>query len=762
MTLAEERLLIATPDAAGVAAFSDRWRERLDEWLRGLFVKAAQSGPMTDLALIAVGGYGRGDLAPGSDLDLLLLHRGRTVPAAVADGLWYPIWDEGLKLGHAVRSPGEALSLASEDLDTATSLLSCRHLAGDASLTAELAEAALAQWRRKPRRMLGVLAESVVERQRRNGEVAYLLEPDLKEGRGGLRDVHAMRWVEAARPVLQPVEAEELAAAETTLFEARVALHLSTGRPADRLNLQDQDGAADLLGLSADDLMRDVSAAARRVAWISDDVWARVQATFSTGRSVLGWRSRAQAPGVVVRAGQVELEANVDPARRPDLLWVAADVACRTGARLGRPILTRLAERTPAPTEPWDDDLRARFLGLLGAGHAAVPVIEALDHVGLWTRYLPEWEGVRSRPQRNAYHRFTVDRHLLETVANASALTDRVERPDLLLLGALFHDIAKGRPGDHAVVGVDLADVAMERMGYPAEDRAIVGVMVLHHLLLPDAATRRDLSDPSTISTVAAAVGTRLQLSLLAALTEADSLATGPAAWGRWKADLVAELVHRVDHHLAGGDPGVLTLASFPDESHRRLAADGASVVSFDDDLVTVVTPDRPGLFAKVAGALALQGLSVLAADATSLDDMAVERFRVVAAKGMVPDRRRTVERIEAAIANRLAIDARLAERARTYRARPIQAGLPPAVVRFDDEASSTSTVLEVQAPDAPGLLYRMANTLAAFDLDVSIIKAQTIGGLVIDAFYLTHTDGSPVDPTLRPELELALRHAVS
>ena len=597
-----------------------------------------------------------------------------------------------------------------------------------------------------------------MDRQARHGEVAFLLEPELKEGRGGLRDVQALRWAHAARPILDTADVADLASAERVLFGTRVALHLVTGRAGDRLLLQDQDAVAARLDTDADGLMGDVASAGRRVAWVADEVWARVAASASAGRPLLGWRSRSQAPGVVVRSGSVELEPTVDPAQRPELVFVAADVARRTGARLGRPLLQRLVERTPMPDEPWDDGLRARFLDLLAGGHAAVPVIEALDHVGLWARYLTEWSAIRSRPQRNAYHRFTVDRHLLETVANAAASADRVARPDLLLLGALFHDIAKGRPGDHAIVGIEVADAAMIRMGVAPDDRAVVATLIRHHLLLAEVATRRDLTDPAAVDVGAAAVGPPEVLHLLAALTEAASIATGPSAWGHWSAALVAELVHRTEHRLAGGDPTVLTLARFPDDRHRELADAGETVVLVDDEFVTVVAPDRPGLLSQVTGALALQGLSVRSADATTIGAMAVDRFRVVAAPGSVPDPARTIARVEAAVGNRLAIEARLADRARTYRVKVRQAGLPPATVRFDDHASGATTVVEVQAPDALGLLHRLARAFSEFELDVAVVKAQTVGGIVIDAFYVT---GLADDPDLRAELEVALLHAV-
>jgi [protein-PII] uridylyltransferase len=767
VTLAAERdRLRADPSLRGLA-FSAAWRAAVDPWLAARFadaVAAGGAGDGGDLALVAVGGYGRGDLAPGSDLDLLLLHRRRVAPAKVAEALWYPIWDEGLKLGHAVRTVGEAVELAATDLDTATSLLTVRHLAGDPSLTEELASAAAAQWRKRAKRYLGMLRTNVEARQEQNGEVAFLLEPELKEGRGGLRDIHALRWAELGRRVLEDGDAAALTAAEAVLFDVRVELHRATGRAGDRLTLQDQDVVAAALGTDADALMADLARAASTVAWIGDEAWDRVQTSMSTGSNLLGWRSREKSPGLLVRDGQVQVEPSCDPAASPPgLVLDAAILATRKRARLGRAALERLASRSPAPPEPWDDALRERFVRLLAGGHDAIRVVEALDHAGLWQRFLPEWEPVRHRPQRNAYHRFTVDRHLLEATANAAGLADRVDRPDLLLVGTLLHDIGKGRPGDHTDVGMALVEVIGPRMGFDADDTAVLVDLVRLHLLLPDAATRRDLSDPATIAAVAEAVGDRRRLHLLAALTEADSLATGPAAWGSWKAELVRDLVRRVDHHLAGGDPASLVTAEFPDADQRALMAAGERVVTGDGDVLTVVAPDRQGLFSRVAGVLALHGLDVRAADAAGDHGMAVEQFRVTSRFGSVVPWDRVVPHVEAALDHRLAVEARLAERSRTYRSRTPTPRLPPPTVRFDDAASASATVVELQAPDRMGLLYRVARAFAEFDVDVRVVKAQTLGDIVIDAFYVTHLDGTLVtDDVLRRELERALLHAVT
>src|SRR3546814_784667 len=206
----------------------------------------------------------------------------------------------------------------------------------------------------------------------------------------------------------------------------------------------------------------------------------------------------------------------------------SAAAAASADTRIHRASLDRLAAAQQPMPEPWPDDARQALSDLLLAGHRAIPVIEALDEMGLWTQVLPEWRAVRSKPQRNAYHRFTVDRHLLEAAANAASLVARTDRPDLLVLGALMHDIGKGYPGDHTEVGIELLGTIGPRLGFPPADVAVLQAMVRHHLLLPDVATRRDLDDPETVRSVAEALGDRRTLGLLGALTEADSVATGP------------------------------------------------------------------------------------------------------------------------------------------------------------------------------------------------------------------------------------------
>ncbi|HET7487144.1 MAG TPA: [protein-PII] uridylyltransferase [Acidimicrobiales bacterium] len=735
----------------------------VDDWIAGLLADAAGLDA-EGVALVAVGGYGRSELCPQSDIDLMLVHAGRRDVGQVAERVWYPIWDRGLHLGHSVCTVKEALALAADDLDTATALLSTRPVAGDGDLAGRLAVAARAQWEKQWRRMLTELGARVDTRHEAAGEVAFRLEPDLKEGRGGLRDVHSLRWAEQAHRVILEHDDATLSAAYDVLLDARVELQRLTGRPGNVLALQEQAAVARALGRSGDDeLMAAVAEAARTIAWTSDDTWRRIRSALQGPLGRLNRRTKDLGGGVVVRDGDVHLAADADAGDPCVLLRAAAAAAAHDGV-IDRPSLERLAAGAGDPPVPWPASMRALFVELLAAGPRAVDVVESLDQRGAWARVLPEWQAVRARPQRNAYHRFTVDRHLLEAVANASVLAGRVDRPDLLLVGALLHDIGKGQPGDHTEAGVRMVRVIASRMGFPPEDVDTLAFLVAQHLLLPEVAGRRDLDDATTIERVATAVGSTARLALLAALTEADARATGPAAWGPTTAALVAQLVERVAHVLAGGDVEVVTVPQFPSPAHLARLAEPGRHVEAKGGVVTVVSDDRPGTFSRVAGVLALHGLTVVSASAWSSDGgRALSEFRVVD-----PVRRETpwakvAADVERGLDGRLAIPARLAERARSYaRKRPA----PPAVavaVTFDDDASADLTVVDVHAPDRPGVLYRITRALAEMDIDIRSARVQTLGHQAVDAFYVRDRNGQPLtDPLLRAEIERALLHGLS
>ena len=760
------RLDVLADHSLGGRAFCRKLAAATDAWIESLAASAREQYPRAPkFALLAVGGFGRGELSPQSDLDLLLVHDNKPSRLEdVAAAIWYPVWDAGLKLGHAVRSIDEQIDLAKHDLDTATALLTARHIAGDAKLGAQVIENGLASWKKRRKLWLELLQQSVRERQASAGEVAYILEPDVKDGHGGIRDVQSLWWAESGGLVLSIEDDAALNECYEVLVDARVALHRATGRRGDTLRLEDQDAAAKAAGAAnADAFMAAIAGAARTVAWIADEAWGRV------GRDT-GGTPREVAPGVVLLDGEIELAGDADPAVDPTYVLRIATAAARHQARIGRRSLDRLAETVPQWPERWPAGAVDKLVALLLEGHAAIPVMEALDQRGLITRILPEWEPVRSRPQRNAYHRFTVDRHLWETAANASELVDTVTRPDLLVLGALFHDIGKGYPGDHTDAGIELVREIAPRIGIGARDGEVLEAMVRYHLLLPDVAVRRDLADPATIQFVADAVGEQEVLDLLHALTIADSKATGPSAWGRWKEELVADLVARVTHVFGGGAVEEATWTLFPDNETLALMATGEHHVRTTDDRIVVVYGDVPGAFSRIAGVLSLHGLDVITARAHSDEPqlgrvaMGVSEFRVHVPRTGVdwePIRRDLAR----AVRGELAIEARLHERARTYRRRrAMQAALPgPPRVIFHEEASTDSTVIEIRCTTKIGILHRIAKALAEVGLDIRHATVQTIGLEVVDTFYVRNWSGQRIDdPQHRAEIERAVLDAVN
>ncbi|MEU2680125.1 [protein-PII] uridylyltransferase [Streptomyces sp. NPDC007107] len=757
-----------------------------DDWLTGLFTAAAEQAGIRGAALVAVGGYGRGELSPRSDLDLLLLHDGNADAGAVAtlaDRIWYPVWDLGLALDHSVRTPGEARRTAGEDLKVQLGLLDARPVAGDLGLVAGLRTAILADWRNQAPKRLPALDELCRERAERMGELQFLLEPDLKEARGGLRDATALRAVAASWVADAPREG--LAEARRTLLDARDALHLTTGRATDRLALQEQDQVAGALGLlDADALLRQVYEAARTVSYATDVTWREVNRVLRARsvrprlRTILGGAKAAPertplAEGVVEADGEVVLARTARPERDPVLTLRAAAAAAEAGLPLSRHLVRHLgAAAQPLPV-PWPAQAREELVTLLGAGESTVGVWEALESEGIVTRLLPDWERVHCRPQRNPVHTWTVDRHLVETAVRASHLTRRVGRPDLLLIAALLHDIGKGWPGDHSVAGEVIARDMAARIGFDKQDVGVVATLVRHHLLLVETATRRDLDDPATVRSVATAVGSASTLELLHALTEADALATGPAAWSSWRASLVADLVKRVAALLAGEEPPAPEPLA-PDAEQERLAVEalrtGEPVLSLhtrpepaaeDGEPepvgveLLIALPDRPGVLPAAAGVLALHRLTVRAADLRAVElptelgesaGLLVLSWRVAAEYGSLPQAARLRADLVRALDGSLDIRARLAEREAAYpRRRGVKA--PPPRVTVAPAGSRLATVIEVRAQDAPGLLHRIGRALEQSAVRVRSAHVSTLGANAVDAFYVTDPDGAPLAP---------------
>ncbi len=745
------RDLADDPTLTGRAACHRR-TERMDAVLRRL--GEAAFGDNSGWALIALGGYGRRDLAPRSDVDVMLASS-RPIDPDRVQRLWYPLWDAGVRLGHSVRTVKQYADLIGGDLATATSGLSARHLAGDPQTTRRALEIAQQNWIAEGRQWMRVLAESVLERHDGAPDVAWALEPDVKAGRGGLRDIHAigwgLDWYRLTDRTPPPVDIARITALEDLLLDIRVAMHRANGT-TDHLVMQDQEAVAIELGTTSSvDLLMLISRTGRSVARISDGFWFDVAPPTST-QSIMtpaGWQLAAG------RLGWLRPEVP-DPASVVE----AATVAARNGLRFERATLKRLAE-VPPPATPWSDSLRSRFIELLGAGPGIADVIDALDGAGFWSTLVPEWTEVSSRPQRNSYHRFTVDRHLIETVINGSARLELTPRPDLLLLACLVHDLGKVGHGDHTAIGMDLAAGLGARIGLDVEDTATLRLLVEHHLLLAEVATRRDLEDPMTVDSVVARLGNDLHIDLLHSLTIADSLATGPAAWSSWKSSLIETLVERSHQALQGATPVRFERVALPEvvEVQRLVRRDGRPRWIISSNSITIVAVDRPGLFARLSGALSLSGAIVLEAAAQSADGLAIDRFVVDWDLGG-EQWNRVATNLELALTSRLALTARLAERSRSYRSPRTSPAMFEPEVRILTTDSEHHTVIEASGPDSVGLLSRLARAMAELALDIRQARVTTMGLDAVDSFYVQQ-NGAQVDMELHAEIRRALLHAL-
>lgn len=541
---------------AELAAFGRSWLTRL--WLQ------ATDGTSPDgVALAAVGSLARGDGGPTSDYDLLLLHtRGARdgCVAALADRLWYSVWNAGVRLDHATRTVDECRAVARSDLTAAIGLLDLAWVAGDRELVTQARSALSRDWRATSRQRLDELGAAVRVRHARRGELAQSVEPDLKEARGGLRDLTVMCALAEAWLAERP--RGEVERAHADVLDVRDALQVVTGRPRNTLHLLDHADVAAVLGLRGGaELLTRVADAGRTIAFALDDTMRRAgqsrRARYLRS-GPRGPRLRTLGPGLYESDGELVLgQRDVMMQEGGGLALRAAETAARTGLPIAPATLANLARHTvdhPLP-RPWPESARRFLVGLLSSGPGLVPVWESLERVGLVEEWLPEWAGVRSRPQHNTVHRHTVDRHLLDTVVQAAGRAGRVARADLLVVAALLHDIGKADDGvDHAGAGAAVMRRIGARWGFAGDDLDILVTLVREHLTLIDLATGHDLDDPATVRAAASAVAGHAEtFELLLVLTEADAAATGGAAWTTWRASLLATLAAKVRGHLSPG-----------------------------------------------------------------------------------------------------------------------------------------------------------------------------------------------------------------
>lgn len=806
-----ERLRLQLGSGMGGRALVEALSDAIDRAIVAIWLRLKPSVPV---ALVAVGGYGRREQCPASDVDLMVVHNGDDEVYAPAKALFYELWDAGLVVGHSIRTIKEALRAAREDFAAETSFLTSRLITGDQVLFEKFSELALAQSRRTPDAFAERARQAVLERRQGTGDATAELEPNLKEGRGGLRDIETLNWLRTVcGPIESPVEAPALEEAVDFLLKVRCSLHFVTGRHTDVLFMQLQTQVIELLNLP--DFCED---------------------------------ARGPADGF-------------DP---EDFLMRKLYRGCRQVAfaldHLLDPAYEQASARVPAALVEgrWSPEAVAAFIDILGAGSAAWPAFCVLEQSGWLVRSIPEWELIWCLPQRNVYHRHAVDVHCFETAAALAgffaaaepgassgagsnlatgkrskrllptkaapetakdpairgALTTRVaadsrKLKERLLLAALFHDIGKGTREDHSKRGVRLSRAALGRMGIPLLEKEDIAWLVRSHLLLTKTAVRRNVEDESLIVELAETIGSTERLRMLYLISAADGMATGPAAWSDWTATLVGDLFTRIYNVLDRGElvsadasrtartreselrtalgaldqalvkshltsmprmwfltqtlPGLVHQSKLmvPAPTGRDLLLDARPIDQPEHWEVTVVGRDRPGLFSKVSGALSLHGLNVLSAQIfTRQDGVALEIFNVKGADGKFE---RVRQDIVKALRGKISLDLRLAQKRSEYAGRISKGKNEAPQVRIDNGSSDFYTVIEVHAPDRVGLLYDITRALTELELDILLAKVATYAHDVVDVFYVWDLDGQKItEPEHLREIERLILHRLS
>lgn len=840
LTAGYDRLRSRHADGASGAESVRTHAAFMDGLLRWLYRAAdaevrSAGHPRTPLVLVALGGYGRGELHPSSDLDLMLIHEGEVTPYVqrMAQEVLYTLWDMGLRVGHACRSVADCLALARTDLPSRTSMQAARVLAGDQRLFRTLRRTLRREVYRRdyPEFLAQMLAERD-ERYRKHGGSVYLQEPNVKESAGGLRDVHTALWLASARfgaRTLQELadrrllSAKERAAADsalTFLWRVRNELHFLAGTKQDVLERGLQAAVAKSLGYQDDEVrlgvetfMRDYYRHARTLHRVSARLIARCQEGLARhGTVARRGRRAALADGLVVYAGRLHLAdpaaLRADPARVLRAFWHAQQLGCELDVELER----ALEEAAPLiATDAWraSPELRRVFLAILRSWGRVATTLRRMHDAGVLGAYLPEFGALDCLVQYDHYHRFTVDQHSLHAVEvleglgpgqgaaqdELAQLLAEVERPELLMLGMLLHDIGKALGHGHVAKGVPLIRAVVRRLNLDPDDAATVEFLVEHHLLLSHLAERRDLDDPKTVEHLAATVRFPGRLTMLYLLTCADIRAVGPGVWNAWRGALLRELYVRTRTRLAGrapkpprraavvqrivqalADPGYAEpaerhLQAMSDRyvratSPQRMAAHLRLIDRLRDEPVAtevchypdlgasdfvVVTRDTPGLFAVIAGTLAAHGVNILSAQIeTRADGLAVDTFHVNDPGGdAILDESRwegVLRDLRRALAGACTVEALLAAR----RAPPPGAVRPsspgPVRVAVDNAGSDTHTVVEVKAPDRLGLLYLITRALAAEGLNIATAKIATDRDHAFDTFYVTDRHGRKVE----------------
>ena len=714
------------------------------------------AGKPDGVALVAVGGFGRGELSPGSDLDLLILHDGSLANLAdFVNSLLYPIWDrEGpatlpKSVDHSVRTIKDTKD-ALEDIRVILGLLDARLICGNTELFRNLVLEVQSAWKSD---RLEDLRLSLNSRHERFGDLAYLLEPDIKEARGGLRDINALRAIGKSEVI--PIAADNLYELEARLLDVRDSLHKVSGRDKDLLLFQEQDKVAADLGLEdADVLMGQVATIARTIDYQLNVAWHK----YDNRRRKFSFRR--EKPTNVGKNIGVDNHEVVIEALDPTVGMRAAAKA----SQLGLPISIDSCEliKNQELPNPWPREVREDLVAFIGGGSAMERVWEALDQAGVIEKWLPEWSSVRSLPQRNALHRHTVDRHMVETAICAANLTRTVHRPDLLLVGSLFHDIGKGTQEDHSERGAQLITPIAKRIGFSESDTATLQFLVKHHLLLSSTATRRDLDDPATIQSIFDVVPDMQHLELLHALSIADGEATGKAAWSDWKARLVKDLVNRVKSAMKG----TLVAPEMELSENQIVQARSNQIqVSLSESSgsysLELVAPDSTGLFSIVAGTLNLLKFDIRAAKTRTHKKSAVMTWIVnLDPFAQLPSETEIQKAISNGLEDTEQLKQRIEAKIKSYAPLP-GVPVPPPEVEIIEDLASSATIIEIRSHDRPALLFRIGSAVKELNIDIRSVIASTLGAEAIDTLYVTEVSGEKLSPEKAEQVVDSIRSAI-
>jgi len=842
--------------ARALSAIQDSLIQVLYDFATKHFYYAQNPTASEHLAVVATGGYGRGELAPGSDIDLLFVHPYKQSPwcESVVEFILYMLWDLGLKVGHATRSLVECSRLAKQDVTIRTALLEARYLAGDRKLFDEMrkkfwAEAADASG-------LAFVEAKLAERDERHarqGESRYLVEPNVKEGKGGLRDLQTLYWIGkylyrvedagdlVAHNVFTRDEYKTFQKAEAFLWDVRVHLHYIAERAEERLSFDLQPLLTAALGFKNDNPRRAVEAFMKAYFLVAKDVGdltrifcaaleeqnRKQKPTLS--RLLPGFlKPRTGEDDFYVENGRLNAPANAFSRNPVNLIRIFC-IADEKNVDVHPDALRTITRSLDLITDDLRHDAEANrlFLAILSSRRDPERALRRMNEAGVFGRFVPEFGRVVALMQFNMYHHYTVDEHLIRAVGNVSAIEHgalKGEHPlssdivkgiksrEVLYCAILLHDIAKGLPGDHSDVGAAIAESLCPRWGLSHEDTQAVSWLVRNHLVMSDTAQKRDIGDPKTVRDFVAAVQTPEMLRLLLVLTVADIRAVGPGVWNGWKGQLLRELYYEAEALMTGGDATPARAArieeakaalsaritGFSDhareqalarhydsywlafdpashERHARLmaAADARgdlialSADSNDFRAVTeivIYTPDHPGLFSRLAGAISVSGGSIVDAKVfTTTDGFALDVFSVQDAEGGPFGDATRVGRLRQAIEKTLAgeiapraVFAQRPPKKRTtaFRVRPR--------VHFDNEASTIATVVEVEGLDRPGLLYEVTRALFESGLSISSAIVSTYGERAMDVFYVRDGFGHKVfHPTRLKAVEERLLKAL-